>query len=73
MDFNDILLLVVSIILISTVVVQSSKDSIDSAFSGEKSDLFKNKKQRGVELFMTRVTVLLAILYMGFAIWAMVD
>ena len=52
----DILLIIVSIILISLVVVQGTKDDIAQAFSGEKSELFSNKKERGFELWMSRVT-----------------
>jgi protein translocase, SecG subunit len=52
----DILLIIVSIILISLVVVQGTKDDIAQAFSGEKSELFSNKKERGFELWMSRIT-----------------
>lgn len=52
----DILLIIVSILLISLVVVQGTKDDIAQAFSGEKSELFSNKKERGFELWMSRVT-----------------
>jgi preprotein translocase subunit SecG len=38
-------------------MIQESKDDVKNTFSGEKSDLFKNQKQRGSELLMTRVTL----------------
>ncbi len=52
----DILLIIVGIILISLVVLQGSKDDIARAFSGEKSELFANKKERGIELLLSRIT-----------------
>ena len=53
----DIVLLIVAILLITLVVLQSSKDSAANAFSGEKSELFNNQKQRGYELIMNRITL----------------
>lgn len=53
----DIVLLIISLILITLVVLQSSKDSAANAFSGEKSELFNNQKQRGFELIINRVTL----------------
>lgn len=67
----DIILLVVSLFLITLVVLQSSKDSIDSAFSGEKSELFNNQKQRGYELLLSRVTLATSLLFIGLSIFAM--
>lgn len=52
----DILLIIVGILLISLVVLQGTKDDIAQAFSGEKSELFANKKERGIELLMSRLT-----------------
>lgn len=52
----DIPLLIVALFLITLVVLQSSKDNAANAFSGEKSELFNNQKQRGFELIMNRVT-----------------
>ena len=47
MKFVDILLLIVSILLIAVVVLQKSDDDASSEFTGEKSELFANKKERG--------------------------
>ena len=69
----DIVLLVVSLFLITLVVLQSSKDSIDSAFSGEKSELFNNQKQRGFELLLSRLTMATSALFITLAIWAIVS
>ena len=49
MYWLDYILLVVSVLLIVIIVLQSSKDDGSSAFTGEKSELFANKKQRGLE------------------------
>ena len=70
MRIQDIILIIVAIILITLVVVQSSKDNIQSAFSGEKSELFSNQKQRGFELLLTRTTAVVAALFIITALWA---
>ena len=69
----DIVLLVVSLFLITLVVLQSSKDSIDNAFSGEKSELFNNQKQRGFELLLSRVTAGTSALFIAISIWAIIS
>ena len=43
----DYIVLVVALLLIVLIMSQESKDNIQDAFSGEKTDLFKNQKQRG--------------------------
>lgn len=73
MNWNDILLLIVSLFLITLVVLQSSKDSIDTAFSGEKSELFNNQKQRGFDLVMSRTTAATSALFIVLAVIAMVS
>lgn len=56
----EIALLVVSILLIAIVLLQSSKASDASQIiSGGNDVLFQNQKERGVELFITRLTILL--------------
>lgn len=69
----DIVLLLVSLFLITLVVLQSSKDSIDSAFSGEKSELFNNQKQRGFELLLSRITAGTSIAFIFISIWAIIS
>lgn len=60
----EIALLVVSVLLIAIVLLQSSKAS-DSGqiISGGNDALFQNQKERGVELFITRLTILLGIAF----------
>lgn len=66
----DIILLISSLILITLVVLQSSKDSAANAFSGEKSELFNNQKQRGFELILNRVTLGASVVYVTLVIVA---
>ena len=48
----DIFVAIVAILLIIIVMLQGSKDDINDAFNGGKSELFKDQKTRGIELFM---------------------
>ncbi len=73
MGFVDILLIIVSIVLVTLVVIQNSKDNAANAFSGEKSDLFSNKKERGFELILSRVTLATSVLFILISIWAMTN
>ena len=68
MDFFDVLLLIVSILLVIVVLLQSSKDDINDAFSGNKSELFKNQKSRGLEAVLQKATWVLGILFIALAI-----
>ncbi|HHT39088.1 MAG: preprotein translocase subunit SecG [Acholeplasmataceae bacterium] len=65
MIWVDYLILVVVILLILTVAIQEAQDNISDAFSGEKSDLFKQQKTRGFELFLMRSTFVFAFLFIG--------
>jgi preprotein translocase subunit SecG len=55
----DYIIIVVAVLLSVVVLLQSSQDNIQDAFSGEKSELFKNKKSRGFELVMMRASAVL--------------
>lgn len=68
MDFFDVLLLIVSVLLIVVVLMQSSKDDINDAFSGSKSELFKNQKSRGLEAVLQKATWVLGIIFIALAI-----
>ena len=65
-------LFVLSLLLITLVMVQESKDDVKNTFSGEKSDLFKNQKQRGSELVLTRITLGISIAFVLFSILTIV-
>lgn len=63
LNWYDYILLIVSICMILLVVVQSSKEDGMSAFTGEKSDLFANQKQRGLEKVINTSTTVLSIIF----------
>ena len=63
MIWVDYILLVLAIALIAVVMMQNSKDDINDAFNGSKSELFKNQKTRGLELVLQRATVVIAVLF----------
>ena len=57
-------LLVISILLIIIVLLQSSKaESAAQMISGGQSDLFSKRKERGSELFISRLTFLLGMTF----------
>lgn len=54
----DILMAIISIVIIVLSLLQSGKsDGIVSALTGQSSGLFAQTKERGSELFITRLTV----------------
>ncbi len=56
----EIALLIVSVLLIAIVLLQSNKASDASQIiSGGNDALFQNQKERGVELLITRLTIIL--------------
>lgn len=58
------LLLIISILLIAIVLIQSSKaDNASSALTGANDTLFKNRKERGGELIITRLTALFGLAF----------
>ncbi len=72
MGFLDVVLFIVSVLLIALVMLQESKDDVKNTFSGEKSELFKNQKQRGPELLMTRLTLAMSVVFAVVTILALV-
>ncbi len=63
MHVIDWFILVISLFLIVIVMIQNSKDDINDAFSGSKTDLFKNQKTRGIDLVLERATLVLAVAF----------
>ena len=63
MIWVDYILLILAIALIVVVMMQTSKDDINDAFNGSKSELFKNQKTRGIELVLQRATIVIAVLF----------
>ena len=51
---------IISVLLIAIVLLQSGKaESASQIIQGGSSDLFANRKERGFELFITRLTYVL--------------
>ena len=60
----ETLLIIVSILLIILGLLQSSKAQAAShIIQGGNSDLFSNRKERGGELFMSRLTMFMGIAF----------
>ena len=56
----EIAVIIISVLLIAIVLLQSGKaEAASQIIQGGNSDLFANRKERGFELFITRVTFLL--------------
>lgn len=60
----QIILIIVSILLITLVLLQSGKaQGASSVISGGNDALFANRKERGGELFITRLTIALSVIF----------
>lgn len=60
----QILLIIVSILIIALVLLQSGKaEGASSIVSGGNDALFQNRKERGGELFITRLTAVLGAMF----------
>jgi len=61
----QIFLIVISILLIAIVLLQAGKaEDASSIISGGNDSLFANRKERGGELFITRLTAFLGFIFM---------
>lgn len=59
-----ILLIIVSILLIAIILLQSGKaEGASNIISGASDALFKNRKERGGELFISYATMVLGIAF----------
>ena len=57
-------LLIISVLLIALVLLQSNKASdAGQIISGGNTELFSNTKERGSELFISRVTLVLGLAF----------
>ena len=60
----ETLLLIVSVLLIAIVLLQSNKaESASQIISGGNADLFSKRKERGVELLVSRITLVLGMIF----------
>lgn len=62
-EILNVLLIIVSILLIAIVLLQSGKAEGANIITGGNDDLFANRKERGGELFITRMTLVLGIMF----------
>ncbi|HEC3845665.1 TPA: preprotein translocase subunit SecG [Staphylococcus aureus] len=62
--FLIVLLIIDCIALITVALLQEGKSSgLSGAISGGAEQLFGKQKQRGVDLFLNRLTIILSILF----------
>ena len=60
----EIAVIIISVLLIAIVLLQSGKaEAASQIIQGGNSDLFSNRKERGFELFITRVTFILGFAF----------
>ena len=59
----EIAVIIVSILLISIVLLQSGKAESANIIQGGTSELFQNRKERGLELFISRLTFILGFTF----------
>ena len=60
----EVALLIVSILLIAIVLLQSNKaEGASQIISGGNADLFSQRKERGIELFISRLTFALGAIF----------
>lgn len=60
----ETLLIIISVLLIAIVLLQSNKASdAGQIITGGNESLFQNQKERGVELLISRITLILGVLF----------
>ena len=60
----QVLLIIIIILIIAIVLLQSGKaEGASSIISGGNDSLFKNRKERGGELFITYTTMVLGVIF----------
>ena len=66
----EIALLIISVLLIIIVLLQSNKaESAGQIIQGGNSELFDNRKERGFELFISRLTMLLGVAFFALSLF----
>lgn len=60
----DVVLMIVSVLLIVVVLLQSDKaEDAGNILVGASSELFAERKERGFELFISRFTLALGVIF----------
>lgn len=64
-----IAMVVIAIVLVILCLLQSGKsDDIVNALTGQSSNLFAEQKERGIDLVMSRMTMILGVAFFVIAI-----
>lgn len=64
MEILETILLIISVLIIALVLLQSNKASdAGQVITGGNNELFQNMKERGFELFISRLTLSLGIIF----------
>ena len=64
-----IAMVVITIVLVILCLLQSGKsDDIVNALTGQSSNLFAEQKERGIDLVMSRMTMILGVAFFVIAI-----
>lgn len=62
----NVVLIVISVMIIALVLLQGAKgEGASNIIAGGNDSLFANRKERGSELFITRLTMILGLLFIG--------
>ena len=63
-EYMEIVLMIISTLLILIILLQSGKaEAASNVISGGNDSLFQNRKERGGELFVTRLTFFLGMTF----------
>lgn len=64
-----IILLIASVILIVSILLQESKsDGLSGSIAGGAEQLFGKKKSRGYDAILNKITTVVAIIYIGLSL-----
>ena len=64
LGFVDILMLIVSIAIIVLVSLQHQKQGLSDALTNGDSELFKQQKERGAEVILSRLTYFCCVAFL---------
>lgn len=68
MHWVNYIILIAALLLIAIVLLQNAQDDIQDAFSGAKSELFKQQKARGFERVLNISALVLSIVFIALTI-----
>jgi preprotein translocase subunit SecG len=70
MLFPDWIIFIATILMIGISLLQNSKDDVMSAFTGNNSELFRNKKVQGPDVFFNRAMLIVSIIFFAMILWS---